>query len=107
MTQKAGPMRVISVMSSLVMGQRFPTCAEALRACEAVTRDDEFRRRSLALASSRPGDQRRDGDGTSPSRARNKEERHLPTTRKYPSFHRLLALPSARHTLFPSTPTLP
>ncbi len=32
MTQKAGPMRVISVMSSLVMGQRPMTCAGALPA---------------------------------------------------------------------------
>src|SRR4029077_13782356 len=81
MTQKAGPMRVISVMSSLVIEPRPRICAEASQASGATRRDGEFLRRRLARARKRRADQQRDGDGISPARARNREAKPWKATK--------------------------
>src|SRR5216684_6856187 len=75
MTQKAGPMRVISVMRSLVTELRLRTCAEASQASDAARRDGEFLRRRLARARKRRVNRLRDGDGISPGPVRNREEK--------------------------------
>src|SRR5260370_6399891 len=81
MTQKAGPMRVISVMRSLVMKQGLLICAEAWRAFATTKRDGEFRLRRLVRASALRED-RPPGDGDIfPDRVRNREERPWKTTK--------------------------
>src|SRR5260370_952662 len=81
MTQKAGPMRVISVMSSLVKRRCALICAGVLRVYGAARRDGEFRRRRLARARRRRAARLRDGDGISPDRVQNKEEIPWKTTK--------------------------
>src|ERR1700674_565968 len=95
MTQRAGPMRVISVMSSLLMKRGLPACDEALRAFGAKRGDGEFQRRNLARASSRREGRRQAGDGISPGRVQNREEKPWETTKTCPGLrgHRALSLP--------------
>src|SRR6266481_5731503 len=99
MTQKAGPMRVISVMSSLVMRRGPLICAGASQAFGATRRDGEFRRRNLAPASSRREDRRRGGDGISPGRVRSREEKPGETTKSCPDLRGHGALSSLRENL--------
>src|SRR5258707_4479659 len=81
MTQKAGPMRVISVMRSLVMKQGLLICAEAWRVFATTKLDGEFRLRRLVRASALREDRPRGDGDIFPDRVRNREERPWKTTK--------------------------